>query len=79
MLVFGRMSVSWALNAIGLFAVTSGALLMFLYLRNAPKFASQLPTDEAKRAYEKHQRRSMIAMGLLAAWLVIQYVGIIFL
>ena len=79
MLVFTHMTMSWVLNAIGLFAVTSGALLMFLYLRNSPKFAAQLTTDEAKRAYEKHQRLSMVAMGLLAAWLVVQYVGLIFL
>jgi len=78
-LVFVHMTLSWVLNAIGLFAVTTGALLMFLYLRNSPKFAAQLPTDEARRAYEKHQRLSIIAMGLLAAWLVIQYVGLIFL
>jgi hypothetical protein len=73
------MTTSWVLNAIGLFAVTTGALLMFLYLRKSPKFAAQLTSDEAKRAYEKHQRLSMIAMGLLAAWLVVQYVGLIFL
>jgi hypothetical protein len=73
------MTTSWVLNAGGLFAVTAGALLMFLYLRNAPKFTAQLASDEAKRAYEKHQRLSMIAMGLLAAWLVVQYVGLIFL
>jgi hypothetical protein len=73
------MTMSWVLNVIGLFAVTTGALLMFLYLREAPKFAAQLTTDEAKREYEKHRRLSMIAMGLLAAWLVIQYVGLIFL
>jgi hypothetical protein len=77
MLVFARMTTAWLLNAIGLFAVTSGALLMFLYLRNAPKFVAELPTPEAKRAYEKHRRLSILATGLLAAWLVIQYVGLI--
>ena len=77
MLVSRRMTTSWVLNAIGLFAVTSGALLMFLYLRNAPKFVAELPTPEAKRAYEKHRRLSIVAMGLLSAWLVIQYVGLI--
>ena len=71
------MTTAWVLNAIGLFAVTAGALLMFLHFRNAPKFAPQLPTPEAKLAYEKHQRRSMIAMGLIAAWLVIEYIGLL--
>jgi len=77
-LVLRGMTTAWVLNAIGLFAVTTGALLMFLYLRGAPKFVAELPTDEAKRAYEKHRRLSIVAMGLLAAWLVIQYVGLIF-
>ena len=73
------MTTFWVLNAIGLFAVTSGALLMFLYLRNAPKFVAELSTEEARRAYEKHRRLSIVAMGLIAAWLLVQYVGLIVL
>jgi len=72
------MTMSWVLNAVGLFAVTAGALLMFLAFRNSPKFVNELQTDEAKRAYEKHRRLSIIAMGLIAAWLVVQYVGLLF-
>jgi hypothetical protein len=72
------MVTSWLLNAIGLFAVTAGALLMFLSLRSAPKFVAELTTPEAKAAYEKHRRLSVVAVGLIAAWLVIQYVGLIF-
>ena len=71
------MTTTWVLNIVGLFLVTVGALLLFLYLRNAPQFAPQLPTPEAKRAYDKHRRLSTVAMGLLAAWLVLQYVGLI--
>ena len=66
------------MNAIGLFAVTCGALLMFLSMRRAPKSAAELSTPDAQRAYEKHRRLSMIGMGLLSAWLVIQYVALIF-
>ena len=72
------MTTSWVLNAIGLFAVTSGALLMFLSLRKAPKSAADLSTPDAQRAYEKHRRLSTIGMGLLSAWLAIQYVALIF-
>ena len=72
------MTISWVLNAVGLFAVTAGALLMFLSFRRAPRFVAELQTEEAKRAYEKHRRLSIIAMGLIAAWLVIQYVGLLF-
>ena len=71
------MTTGWVLNILGLFLVTVGALLMFLHFRNAPNFAPELPTPEAKRAYEKHRRQSVIAMGLIAAWLVLQYVGLI--
>ena len=71
------MTTAWVLNAVGLFLVTVGALLMFLYLRNAPKYAPELPTPEAELAYEKHRRLSMVAMGLLAAWLVLQYIGLL--
>lgn len=77
MLDSGRMTTSWVLNAIGLFAVTAGALLMFLSLRD-PKFVAEFTTPEAKRAYEKHRRLSIVAIGLIAAWLVVQYVGLIF-
>jgi hypothetical protein len=72
------MTTSWVLNAIGLFAVTAGALLMYLGLRNAPKSVPDSPTPADKLAYEKHRRLSMIAMGLIAAWLVVQYVGLLF-
>lgn len=70
-------TTNWVLNAIGLFAVTAGALLMFLSFRNAPKFVAELSSQEAKAAYEKHRRLSIVAMGLLSAWLVVQYVGLI--
>jgi hypothetical protein len=71
------MTTAWVLNIIGLFLVTVAALLMFLHFRNAPSFAPQLPSDEARKAYEKHRRQSVLAMGLVAAWLVLQYVGLI--
>ena len=72
------MTTSWVLNAIGLFAVTSGALLMFLSLRNSPRLAAEITNPEARRAYEKQRRLSIVAVGLIAAWLVVQYVGLLF-
>ena len=69
------MTTAWVLNVLGLFFVTAGALLMFLYFRDSPKFTAELPTPEAKHAYDRHRRLSTVAMGLLAAWLVLQYVG----
>lgn len=71
------MTTGWVLNILGLFLVTAGALLMFLHFRNAPRFVMELSTPEAKQAYERHRRQSVVAMGLIAAWLVLQYVGLL--
>jgi hypothetical protein len=71
------MTVTWALNTIGLLVTTIGALLIFLYLWKSPRFADEWLSVEGKRAYGKHRRSLVIAVGLLAAWLVVQYVGTI--
>lgn len=71
------MTTAWVLNAVGLFTVTAGALLMFLALRKAPKSVPESPTPDDRRAYEKQRRLTTVATGLIAAWLVIQYVGLL--
>ena len=71
------MTTSWLLNTVGLFATTIGALLIFLYLWKSPSFADQWLTPEGKRAYSRHRRLLITGVGLLAAWLVIQYLAII--
>ena len=71
------MTTTWLLNAAGLFSTTAGALLIFLYLWKSPKFADDWLTPEGKRAYSKHRRLLVIGVGLLAAWLAIQYLAII--
>jgi hypothetical protein len=73
------MTATWALNTIGLFATTVGALLIFLYLFKSPRFADEWLTHEGKRAYSKHRRLLIIGVGLLAAWLVLQYSALIVL
>ena len=73
------MTTSWLLNTVGLFATTIGALLIFLYLWKSPSFADQWLTPEGKRAYSRHRRLLITGVGLLAAWLVIQYLSIIVL
>lgn len=74
-----RMTTSWLLNTVGLFATTIGALLIFLYLWKSPSFADQWLTPEGKRAYSRHRRLLITGVGLLAAWLVIQYLSVIVL
>lgn len=73
------MTVQWLLNAIGLFATTTSVLLLFLYLQAAPRFAQELKTDEARRSYGKYQRSLTVAVGLLAVWMILQYLSLIFL
>ena len=73
------MTTVWLLNSIGLFLTTVGALLTFLYLRESPRFAEDFKTPEMRRAYERHQSLIKLAVGLLAAWFVIQYLAVILL
>jgi len=73
------MVTAWALNAIGLYVTTVGALLIFLYLWAAPRFAQEIPSPGQRRAYVRHQRLLMVAVGLLSAWLIVQYVSLIVL
>ena len=71
------MTIAWLLNTAGLFLTTVGALLIFLYLWKAPRFAEDWLSPEGKIAYEKHRRLLIIGVGLLAAWLLLQYVAVI--
>lgn len=71
------MVTAWVLNAVGLYATTVGALLIYLHLRRP--LPVQLHSTEEKIAYEKHQRRLRMGVGLLAAWLLIQDIAVLML
>ena len=73
------MIVNWILGAVGLFCATTSALLTFLYLRRTPKFSSHLTTQEARREFDKYRTLLQISVGLLAAWLVLDCLGVILL
>jgi len=73
------MITAWILNTVGLFLTTVGALLIFLYLWKAPRFAEEWLTPEGKLAYAKHRRQLIAGVGFLAAWLVMQYLAVILL
>ena len=72
------MITNWLLNAVGLFVTTVGALLTLLYLWRSPKFADEWLSPEGKEAYAKQRRLLIIVVGLLAAWLVVHYVALIY-
>lgn len=73
------MTTAWLVNAIGFYVTAVGALLIFLSLYKAPIFAEGSLTAEEKIAYAKYQRRVTFGVGLLAAWVVVQYLSFIFL
>jgi len=71
------MTTSWLLGTVSLMATTVAALLIFLYLWKSPRLADDWQSPEGKRAYQQHQRRLILSVGLLAAWLVVQGVAVI--
>jgi uncharacterized membrane protein len=73
------MTTNWVLNILSLYFTTVGALLIFLYLWRSPRFADEWLSEEGKRAYRRHRRLLMVAVGLLAIWLVVAYLGLILL
>ena len=73
------MTTTWLLNAIGIFVTTIGALLTFLFLYESPKFADKFTSPEAAREFAKYQQLLAKAVGLLALWLLMQALGVIFL
>lgn len=72
-----EMTTNWVLNVVGLFLTTVGALLTLLYLSRSPRFAEDWLSPEGKKAYAKHRRSLIIAVGLLAACLILQYLAAI--
>jgi hypothetical protein len=73
------MIAAWALNFIGLFITTVGALLLFLSLYKSRQFSGVSLTTEEKRANAKYQRQLAFGVGLLAVWLVLQDLAAILL
>jgi len=73
------MTTAWLLEAVGLLATTIGALLILLHLLSPSPFTAEFRTGEAKRAYEAHRQRLVIAVAVLCLWLLIQDVGILLL
>ena len=72
------MITHWVLNTVGLLATTVAALLIFLHLRSLPSVEA-LQSPEGRQRYVQYQRRTTLAVGLLAAWLLLQYLAVILL
>jgi hypothetical protein len=68
---------SWILNSASLFATTVGALLIFLYLVKSPRIVEDSLSPEVRPIYLRHQKLLTISVGLLSAWLLVQYLALI--
>lgn len=64
------MLATWTLNAAMLFVTTTGTLLVFLFVYNTLPRASSCPACGVTAG--KDQRHVLIALGLLALWLVME-------
>ena len=64
-------------NIVGMFLTAAGALLILLYLVQTPQFAKQWLSPEGQEAFARHQRRLVAGVGLLVAWIVMEYVAVI--
>lgn len=73
------MAVSWMLSTVSLFATTIGALLIFLHLWDAPRIAEDRLSPDERQAGERHRKRALAGVGLLAAWLLVQAVAVLLL
>ena len=67
---------TWILNAAGLLAITTGALMLFLHLHRASRPAATGATVESS-SVTKERRVMKVTLGLMSAWFVIQYLGLI--
>ena len=71
------MTTAWLLNTTSLFATTFGALLIFLYLYRAARFADDASSPGVKRAYAKRGKLLTASLAILASWLVLQCLAVI--
>lgn len=67
----------WLLNALNfLFPAVAALLLLFSQHRLMRVTASYGP-GELRNAFERHHKRLNIAIALLAAWLIVQYLPLL--
>jgi hypothetical protein len=69
---------NWLLHALNVLLPTIAVFLMYLAQRRLMARVASLPVPEQKLLMlGKHQKSMSIAMALLAAWLVVQYLPLI--
>jgi uncharacterized membrane protein len=69
---------NWLLNALNfLFPALAVLVIVIAQLRLARQ-AAALESGALKDALQRHNKRVTIAMALLAAWLVVQYLPLVY-
>ena len=66
---------AWVMNAVGLLANTIGVLLLFLYLHKTSPAAEA--AGSAAVPAMKERKLLKLAVGLIAAWFLVQYAALI--
>jgi len=68
---------AWILSTVSLLAITVGTLLIWLYLWMGRRVGEGGQSLESQRDYARHRRLLLVSVGLLAAWLLVQYLAAI--
>lgn len=69
---------SWLINTLNFLFPALAVLLIVLSQMRLMRVASSLGAGELKQAFQRHNIRVTIAMGLLAAWLIVQYLPLVY-
>ena len=69
---------TWLLNALNLLFPTVAVLLVFLSQQRLVRAVAHHGPGELRHVIETHHRRLSLVIGLLAAWLVLQYLPLVY-
>ena len=68
----------WLINALNFLLPTLAVLLILLSQLRLMRVTAALGTGELKQAFQRHHKRMTIAMALLALWLIVQYLPLVY-
>lgn len=69
---------SWLMNSLNFLLPALAVLLITLYQHRLVRLIGALGHEDLKHLFEHHTKRMRIAMGLLSAWLILQYLPLLF-
>jgi hypothetical protein len=68
----------WLINALNFLFPSLAVLLILLAQLRLMRVTASLAAGELKLAFQRHHRRMTIALALLAAWLIVQYLPLVY-